>query len=128
MHQSQVTVTIVSVTHFYTLKWIEVDRQTDRFLHCTVSLTWVVRDLGVTLLEASHLYTDRQTDRQVLTLDCEFDLGGEGFGSHPVRGLTPVHRQTDRQTDRQVLTLYCEFDLGGDGFRSQPVWKPHTCT
>ena len=67
------------------------DRQTDRYLHCTVSLTWVVRGLGVTLLEASHLYTDRQTDRQVLTLYCEFDLGGEGFGSHPVGSLTPVH-------------------------------------
>ena len=132
-------VTLLEASHMY------IERQTDRYLHCTVSLTWVVRGLGVTLLEASHLYTDRQTDRQVLTLYCEFDLGDEGFGSHPVGGLTPVQtdRQTDRylhctvsltwvvrglgvtlleashlcrQTDGQVLTLYCEFDLGGEGF------------
>ena len=68
----------------------------------------MVRGLRVTLLEASHLYTDiltyRQTDGQVLTLHCEFDLGGEGFGSHPVGGLTPVHRHTDIQTDRQTGT------------------------
>ena len=43
------------------------------------------------MLEASHLHTDRQRDRHVLTLYCEFDLGGQGFGSHPVGGLTPVH-------------------------------------
>ena len=82
------------------------DRQTDRYLHCTVSLTWVVRGLGVTLLEASDLYIDILTDRQVLTLYCEFDLEGEGFGSHPVGGLTPVHRHTDRQTGTYtVLSL-----------------------
>ena len=161
-----------------------IHRQTDRYLHCTVSLTWVVKGCGVTLLEASHLYTARQTGtytvlwvwpgwwvvgespcwkphtctqtvRQVLTLYCEFDLGGEWLGSHPVGSLTPVHRQTDRylhctvsltwvvrgcgshpvgsltpihSTDRQVLTLYCEFDLGGEGCVGSPCWKPHTYT
>ena len=81
----------------------------------------MARGLGVTLLEASHLHTDRQIDRQVLTLYCEFDLGGQGFGSYPVGSLTPIHRHTDRQTDGQVLTLYCEFDLGGEGFGGHPV-------
>ena len=100
-----------------------VHTQTDRQL-LTLYFTWVVRGLGVTLLEASHLYTDIQTDRQVLTLYCEFDLGGEGFGSHPVGGLTPVHTQTDRR----VHTLYCEFDLGGKGVWESPCWRPHTCT
>ena len=48
-------VTLLEASHLYTD--IQTDRQTDRYLHCTVSLTWVVRGLGVTLLEASHLYT-----------------------------------------------------------------------
>ena len=134
---------------------VQTDRQRDRqvlTLYC--ELTWVVRGLGVTLLEASHLYTDRQTctytvlwvwpgwwgvwespcwkphtctqtNRHVLTLYCEFDLGGEGFGGHHVGSLTPAHRQTDRQTcTYTVLWVW----PGWSGLWKSPCWRPHTCT
>ena len=75
------------------------DIQTDRYLHCTVILTWMVRGLGVTLLEASHLYTYRQTDRY---LHCTVSLTWvvRGLGVTLFGSLTPVltYRQTGTYT------------------------------
>ena len=58
------------------------------------------------------IHTFRQTDRQVLTLDCEFDLGCERFGSHPIGSLTPVHRQTDRYLHWTVSLTWVIRGLG----------------
>ena len=65
-----------------------------------MSLTWVLRGLGVTLLEASHLYTDRQTDRY---LHCTVSLTWVVMGLG-VTLLEASHLYTNRQTDRQTGT------------------------